>query len=101
MPKEQSQIRERQNTDLKEPKRYKVIMHNDDFTTMDFVVKVLRMVFFVTEENAEALMLRIHHSSKAVVGVYTYDLATSKAKKAIAMAREENFPLRITVEPEE
>lgn len=101
MPKEQSQIRERQKTSIKEPRRYKVIIHNDDFTTMDFVVKVLKVVFFLSEENAEALMLQVHHSNKAVVGIYTYDIAVTKAQKATAMAREEGFPLRLTVEPEE
>ncbi len=101
MPQEQSQIRERQRTNIKEPRRYKVIIHNDDFTTMDFVVRVLKEVFFLSEENAQALMLRVHHSNKAVVGIYTYDIAVSKVQKAINMARENNYPLRLTVEPEE
>ena len=101
MPQEQSQIRERQNTNLREPRRYKVIIHNDDFTTMEFVVMVLKEVFFLSEENAQALMLQVHHSNKAVVGIYTYDIAVSKAQKATNMARESGFPLRLTVEPEE
>ena len=101
MPQEQSQIRERQKTNLREPRRYKVIIHNDDFTTMDFVVMVLKEVFFLSEENAQALMLQVHHSSKAVIGVYTYDIAVSKAQKATNMARNNGFPLRLTVEPEE
>ena len=101
MPQEQSQIRERQKTDLREPRRYKVIIHNDDFTTMEFVVMVLKEVFFLSEENAQALMLQVHHSNTAVVGIYTYDIAVSKAQKATNMARESGFPLRLTVEPEE
>jgi ATP-dependent Clp protease adaptor protein ClpS len=101
MAKEQSQIKERQRTNLKEPRRYKVIIYNDDFTTMDFVVLVLKQVFFKSEEEANALMLKVHHSDKAVVGIYTYDIAVSKARKATAMAREQGFPLRLTVEPEE
>ena len=101
MPQEQSQIRERQKTNIREPRRYQVIIHNDDFTTMEFVVMVLKEVFFLSEENAQALMLQVHHSGKAVVGVYTYDIAVSKAQKATTMARENGFPLRITVEPEE
>ena len=88
-------------TNIREPRRYKVIIHNDDFTTMDFVVKVLMEVFFLSEENAQALMLQVHHSNKAVAGVYTYDIAVSKAQKAVNMARENGFPLRLTVEPEE
>ena len=101
MPQEQSSIRERQRTNLQEPRRYKVIIHNDDFTTMDFVVMVLKQVFFLSEEHAQALMLKVHHSSYAVVGIYTYDIAVSKAKKATNMARENGFPLRLTVEPED
>lgn len=101
MPQEQSQIRERQKTNLREPRRYKVIIHNDDFTTMEFVVMILKEVFFLSEENAQALMLQVHHSDKAVVGIYTYDIALSKAQKATNMARENGFPLRLTVEPED
>ncbi len=101
MAQEQSQLRERQRIDLREPRRYKVIIYNDDFTTMEFVVKILQQVFLKSKEEAEALMLQVHHSDKAVVGIYTYDIAVSKARKATNMARENNFPLRLTVEPEE
>ncbi len=100
MAKEQSQLRERQRTDIREPRRYKVIIYNDDFTTMEFVVKILRQVFLKSEAEAEALMLQVHHSDKAVVGIYTYDIAVSKARKATTMAREQGYPLRLTVEPE-
>ena len=98
MAKEQSATRERQRTDLREPRRYKVTIYNDDFTTMEFVVKILVQVFLKSE--AEKLMLQVHHSDKAVVGIYSYDVATSKVRKATGMAREAGFPLRLTVEPE-
>jgi ATP-dependent Clp protease adaptor protein ClpS len=55
----------------------------------------------MTEEKAQALMLQVHHSNKAVVGIYTYDVAVSKAQKATNMARENGYPLRLTVEPED
>ena len=100
MAKEQSATRERQRTNLKEPRRYKVTIYNDDFTTMEFVVKVLMQVFFKSQTEAEQLMLQVHHSDKAVVGIYTYDMAVSKVQKATSMAREEGFPLRLTYEPE-
>ena len=100
MAKEQTSIRERQRTDLREPRRYKVTIYNDDFTTMEFVVKILVEVFFKSEAEAETLMLQVHHSDKAVVGIYSYDVATSKVNKATSMAREAGFPLRLTVEPE-
>lgn len=101
MPKEQSSIKERQRTDLREPRRYKVTIYNDDFTTMEFVVQILTQVFLKSQSEAETLMLQVHHSDKAVVGIYSYDIAVSKARKATNMAREQGYPLRLTVEPEE
>ena len=100
MAKEQSSVKEKQRTGLKEPRRYKVTIYNDDFTTMEFVVMILTQVFFKSETEAEALMLQVHHSDKAVVGIYSYDVAVSKVRKATDMAREAGFPLRLTVEPE-
>lgn len=94
-----SNVKERQGILIGTPKQYKVVMHNDDFTTMEFVVKVLKSVFFKSDVEAESLMLAIHKSGKAVVGVYTYDVAASKVRKATLMAREENFPLRLTCSP--
>jgi ATP-dependent Clp protease adaptor protein ClpS len=85
---------------LREPRRYKVIIHNDDFTTMDFVVMVLMTVFHKSQAEAEQLMLQVHHSDQAVVGIYSYDVAQSKIQRATMMAREEGFPLRLTCQPE-
>ena len=101
MAKEQSATKERLRTGLKEPRRYKVTIYNDDFTTMEFVVKILRVVFFKSEAEAETLMLQVHHSDKAVVGIYSYDIAVSKVEKATQMARNEGYPLRLTYEPED
>lgn len=100
MPKQQSSIQERQRIDLREPRRYKVIIHNDDFTTMEFVVLILTNVFFKSQAEAETLMLQVHHSDKAVVGIYTYDVALSKVQKATHMARDAGYPLRLSYEPE-
>ncbi len=100
MPKEQSNIRERSRTGIKEPRRYKVTIYNDDFTTMDFVVKVLTEVFFKSRAEALALMLKVHHSGQSVVGIYSLDIAKSKVKKATDMARAAGYPLRLTYEPE-
>ena len=101
MPQEQSNIKERQKTIYKEPRRYKVIIHNDDFTTMDFVVKVLRDIFFMNEQDAETLMMQVHNTGQAVVGIYSYDIAQTKSQKAIKMARENGLPLRLSVKPED
>lgn len=100
MAKEQTAVRDRTRTNLREQRRYKVIIYNDDFTTMEFVVLVLTSVFFKSAEEAEALMLAVHKSGSAVVGIYSYDMAISKVRKATMMAREENFPLRLECKPE-
>lgn len=100
MPQTSSNIKERVGTDIREPRRYKVIIFNDDFTTMEFVVRVLTEVFFKQRTEAEALMLAVHKCGQAVVGIYSLDIAKSKVKKATDMARNENFPLRLTYKPE-
>ena len=100
MAKEQSSLRERTRTNLREPRRFKVIIYNDDFKTMDFVVKVLVVVFYKSAVEAEKLMLDVHQKGQAVVGVYSYDMALTKVNKATRMARDEGFPLRLTVKPE-
>lgn len=100
MAKEQTSIRERQRTDLREPRLYKVYIHNDDFTPMEFVVMILMTVFHKPNAEATSLMLKVHHSDKAVVGVYTYDMAVTKATRAKQMAEQEGYPLRITYEPD-
>ncbi len=100
MAETSSNIKERQNTNISEPRRFKVIIYNDDFTTMDFVVKVLREVFFKQPAEAETLMMAVHKSGQAIVGIYTYDIAKSKVRKAVNMARAENYPLRLTYQPE-
>lgn len=82
------------------PKMYQVIFHNDDVTTMEFVVAVLELVFNKQRDEAYRLMLKVHREGKAVVGVYSLDIAMTKTEKAIKMARAEGYPLRITYEPE-
>lgn len=93
-----SNIKERQNLKLQEPRKYNVILHNDDFTTMEFVVKILTTIFFRSEAEAQALMLKVHKEGQAVAGTYSLDIAQSKANKATSLAKQEGFPLRLTVE---
>ncbi len=101
MAKEQSNIKERTRLSIDTPRMYRVIMHNDDFTTMEFVVDVLKKVFFKKEEVATQLMLTVHKEGKATVGLYTLDIAVSKSQKAMRMARDKGFPFKLTWEPEE
>lgn len=86
-------------THFGKPQRYNVIMHNDDVTTMDFVVHVLRVVFFKSPEDATQIMLDVHQNGSANVGIYTYDIAVSKVTKAMQLAKDEGFPLRLTIAP--
>ena len=97
MAQEQSNVKDRLHSSLKVPRKYTVFIHNDDFTTMEFVVGVLTSVFHKTLEEAERLMLQVHHSEKAPVGSYSYDVAMTKVSKATEMARAEGFPLRLTI----
>ena len=94
----QGQTLERTGSKTKEPKRYNVIMLNDDFTTMDFVVAVLIDIFHKDQLTAEALMLDVHKKGKAIVGTYSYDIAVTKTRTAMQRARDEGFPFRMLVE---
>ncbi len=101
MPQGRTQRGMETKTRLEKPKRYNVIMHNDDVTTMDFVVHVLRAVFFKSPEAATQIMLDVHKLGSANVGVYPYDIAVSKVTKAMQLAKDEGFPLRLTITPYE
>ncbi|MBO5144410.1 MAG: ATP-dependent Clp protease adaptor ClpS [Lachnospiraceae bacterium] len=94
----QGETRENTRIRIREPKNYKVIMHNDDFTTMEFVVDILVEIFHKDEAEAERLMLLVHEAGKAAVGSYPYDIAVSKVQTAAARAKAEGFPFRMTIE---
>ncbi|HEY8182073.1 MAG TPA: ATP-dependent Clp protease adaptor ClpS [Thermoanaerobaculia bacterium] len=81
-----------------EPPLFKVLLHNDDYTTMDFVVHVLESVFNLPEDQAIQIMLNVHVKGIGVAGVYTYEVAEMKVAKTTAMAREQEFPLLCTIE---
>jgi ATP-dependent Clp protease adaptor protein ClpS len=87
--------------DVSKPRKYKVLMHNDDYTSMDFVVETLMGVFHKTETQAIAIMQRIHHNGLAVCGIYIKEIAETKVSQATEMARASKFPLKVTMEPEE
>lgn len=101
MEQQQSSFKEKEHIELREPRRFKVTIYNDDFTTMEFVVEVLTTVFYKLPVEAETLMMQVHKSNSAIVGIYSYDIARSKVQKATCMARDEGFPLRFTITPEE
>ena len=82
------------------PKRYKVIYHNDDYTTMEFVVETLLRFFHKTQAEATHIMLTVHTKGNAVAGVYTRDVAETKVENVMNHARESGMPLLVTSEPE-
>jgi len=82
------------------PKRYMVIFHNDDYTTMEYVVEALRRFFHKGETEALHIMLTVHRKGKAVVGIYPRDVAETKVAEVIRDARDHGHPLLVTAEPE-
>jgi ATP-dependent Clp protease adaptor protein ClpS len=91
-------VEERQKTAV--PKRYNVIFHNDDYTTMEYVVEVLRRFFHKGETEALHVMLTVHKKGKAIAGVYPRDVAETKVSEVTRDAREHGHPLLVTAEPE-
>lgn len=87
-------------TRLEKPKLFKVILHNDDFTTMDFVVFVLEYVFARSEPEAFTIMLKVHNEGLGIAGVYPYEIAQMKSEKAMNLAKAREYPLLCTVEEE-
>lgn len=86
---------------LKRPPMYKVIMLNDDYTPMDFVIETLELFFSVNRERATQLMLQVHTRGKAVCGVYTRDIAETKAAQVNQFAQENEHPLLCEIEADE
>ncbi|MBA3601113.1 MAG: ATP-dependent Clp protease adaptor ClpS [Acidobacteria bacterium] len=87
-------------TRLEKPPLYKVILHNDDFTTMEFVVFILSQVFLRSDAEAFAIMFQVHHEGIGIAGVYSFEIANMKAEKAMNLARAQEYPLLCTVEEE-
>jgi ATP-dependent Clp protease adaptor protein ClpS len=83
---------------LEEPKMYKVILLNDDYTSMDFVVEVLVSIYSKSDEEAVQIMLDVHKKGKAICGVYVYEIAETKSYLTHKLARENNFPLKTLIE---
>jgi ATP-dependent Clp protease adaptor protein ClpS len=86
---------------IQEPPRYAVFLHNDDYTTMEFVVEVLTSDFSKPHEEAMGLMLKVHEEGRAVAGMYSLEIAESKVLKVTEKARRAGFPLKLTLEPVE
>ena len=86
---------------LQKPSLYKVLLHNDDYTTREFVVEVLKSVFHKSESDAVTIMLHVHNNGVGVAGVYTREVAETKIRTVEHLARQYEFPLRLSMEPED
>ncbi len=95
-----TKVKTKETTKLEEPKRYKVFLLNDDYTTMDFVIDVLQEVFHKSYEEAVEIMLTVHKKGKGLCGVYTYEIAETKVDQVHRLARAHEFPLKATMEEE-
>ena len=90
-----------ERTRTKKPPMYKVLLHNDDYTTKEFVVFVLQSVFQRSETDALAIMTHVHNQGVGVAGVYTFEIAETKVQKTVQLARSNEYPLQLSIEPTE
>jgi ATP-dependent Clp protease adaptor protein ClpS len=92
------QVKERVEIEKKEPTEHKVVLLNDDYTTMEFVIHVLEEVFSRSPAEAYQIMMHVHVNGRGIAGVYAWEVAETKAEKVIALARESGFPLKAVTE---
>ena len=94
------EVLERTRQETKKPELYKVLLLNDDYTTMDFVVEILETIFHKQPAEAHRIMMMVHIQGKGLCGVYPFEVAETKVATVIDRARESGFPLRAAMEPE-
>ena len=87
-----------QRQELKEPPMFRVLLHNDDYTTMEFVVDILMNVFHKTHEEAVQIMLKVHQEGVGICGIYPFDIAQTKVNTVLRVATEHEVPLKSTLE---
>ena len=94
------EVLERTRQETKKPELFKVLLLNDDYTTMDFVVEILESVFNKPPAEAYRIMMAVHTQGQGLCGVYPYEVAETKVATVVELARSNGFPLRATMEPE-
>ena len=99
-PKHKEKISSKSEQKNSYPRMYKVILHNDDYTSMDFVVEIIRNVFGKSFDKAFQIMLNIHKQGKDVCGLFIYEIAETKVNTVHSLARDKGFPLKSTMEKE-
>lgn len=99
-PKGEEGVASKSWEEVREPSMYKVLLHNDDYTSMDFVVEILMFVFNKSPEESTRIMLNVHRQGIGLCGIYTYEVAETKVDRVHVLAREKGFPLKCTMEKE-
>ncbi len=97
-PEIEEEVSSETQDEVEEPPLYKVLLHNDDYTTMEFVVMILMNIFHHQENQAVQITLQVHQKGVGVAGVYSYEIAETKVKKVIELARQNEYPLHCTME---
>ena len=100
-PKGSVALKSRSERKTQRPRMYRVLLHNDDYTPMEFVVRLLQTVFHKGEAEATAIMLHVHNHGIGVAGVYTHEIAETKVAQVHMLARQQECPLMASMEPEE
>lgn len=98
--KNQTSLKIEPRLNLQEPKNFRVVFINDEITTMEFIVEILKNIFSFDEEDAHAKTQQIHEEGAGVVGVYPYEIAEQKGIESTLLARNNGFPLQVKLEPE-
>ncbi|MBI2376821.1 MAG: ATP-dependent Clp protease adaptor ClpS [Deltaproteobacteria bacterium] len=99
-PKGETDVVTKTKQETKTPRQFKVLLHNDDYTTMEFVVWLLMNVFHHDQTSAHDIMLKVHRGGVGVAGTYSREIAETKVAKTIQLARQHDFPLEASMEPE-
>ena len=99
-PEMDDEVASETEEEVTEPPLYRVLLHNDNYTTMEFVVEVLIFVFNKSAEQAARIMLNVHHNGIGMCGIFPYDIAESKVDAVLTLARDRGFPLKCTMERE-
>ncbi len=99
-PKREEGVATKERPKTKKPRMFKVILHNDDYTPMEFVIAVLMQIFRMDETDATQVMLHVHRSGIGVAGVYSFEVAETKVAQVLSAAKNHEYPLQCTCEPE-
>ncbi len=91
----------KEKEEVKKPPLYKVLLHNDDYTTMDFVILILQKFFYKSETEATHIMLNVHKKGRGIAGVYTYEIAEAKVSQVLSYAKSQQHPLKCSLESDQ